>query len=182
MAGWSPLQALTDGRWMAIRAGASTEVYDLRTDPREEHDLASSQAAVGAAMTARAAAIHGSAAAPNGGAISPEAQERLRSLGYVASSVQPASGSSAPNPASRIATWNSFEDALSALAAHRPDALTLLRRLAAANPDAPVMQTTLARALKDAGQADAALAAYRQAATRWPTDAVAAPRSRGGGA
>ena len=30
VAGWSPLQALTDGRWMTIRAGTSTEVYDLR--------------------------------------------------------------------------------------------------------------------------------------------------------
>ena len=172
VAGWSPLQALTDGRWMTIRGGASTEVYDLRSDPREEHDVSASQAAVAAAMAARAESIHASAAASNARAISPEAQERLRSLGYVASSVQPGPSSGAPNPATRIATWTDFEDALSALTAHRPDAQTRLRRLASAHPDAPVIVTTHARALKDAGQLEAALAAYRGAAGRWPADAM----------
>ena len=171
VAGWSPLQALTDGRWMAIRAGAATEVYDVRADPREEHDVASAQASVAAAMTARADAIHASAAAANGHAISPDAQERLRSLGYVASSAQPGPASGAPHPATRIAAWNEFEEALSALNTRRPDALSMLRRLAAANTGAPVMQTTFARALKEAGNVDAALATYRRAATRWPTDA-----------
>ena len=170
VAGWSPLQALTDGRWMTIRAGASTEVYDLRSDPREKHDVSASQAAVAAAMAARAEAIHASAAPSNARAISPEAQERLRSLGYVASSVQAARSSGATNPATRTAMWNEFEDALSALTAHRPEPLTKLRRLASANPDAPVIVTTYARALKEDGQIDAALAVYRQAAKRWPTD------------
>ena len=172
VAGWSPLQALTDGRWKTILAGTSTEVYDLRNDPREAHDVAASQGAVAAAMAARAGAIHASAAGGAAHTISPEAQERLRSLGYVASSVQAAPASDAPNPASRIATWNAFEDALSALNERRSDALPLLRRLSSASPDAPVIQTTFARALKDAGQIDNALAAYRQAAARWPGDAV----------
>ena len=44
VAGWSPLQALTDGRWMTIRAGAASEVYDLQSDPREEHDVSAAQA------------------------------------------------------------------------------------------------------------------------------------------
>src|SRR4051794_3608906 len=188
VAGWSPLQALTDGRWMTIRAGAATEVYDLRADPREEHDLSASQTAVGVAMAARADAIHASAAAANPRAISSDAAERLRALGYVASSASPATTAPAPNPSDRIAAWNAFEDALSALTAHRPDALPALRRLALANPDAPVMQTTAARALKDAGHLDAALEAYRAAAKRWPNDpmllhdlAVAARDAAGAG-
>jgi len=172
VAGWSPLQALTDGRWMTIRAGSSTELYDLQRDPLEERDLSATQAAVAAAMAARAQLIHASAAASGSRAISPEAQERLRSLGYVASSVQAAPAPDAPNPVKRISTWNDFEDALSALAAGRQDAPARLQRLAAASPDAPVMQTTYARALKDAGNSQAALAVYRQAAKRWPTDAV----------
>ena len=173
VAGWSPLQALTDGRWMTIRAGAAAEVYDLSADPRQAHDVAAAQPAVAAAMAARAEAIHASAAASDARAISPEAQERLRALGYVASSVHPASGAVAPNPAAHFATWNAFEDALSTLAARRPEAAAAaLRRLATANPDAPVIQTTSARALKEMGQMDAALAAYRAAAKRWPTDAT----------
>jgi len=171
VAGWSPLQALTDGRWMTIRAGVATEVYDLRVDPREEHDVFASQTAVAAAMSARAGAIHASTAAQGARTISPEAQERLRSLGYVASSTQAAPAADAPNPAARIATWNEFENALAVLSSHRPDAVAILRRLAPANPDAAVIQTTYARALKEGGQIEAALAAYRAAAKRWPTDA-----------
>jgi tetratricopeptide (TPR) repeat protein len=123
-------------------------------------------------MAARADAIHASAAASTARAISPEAQERLRALGYVTSSAPPGSGAGAPNPAAQVATWNAFEDALSALTARRPDALAALLRLASANPDVPVIQTQSARALKEAGQMQAALAAYRRAATRWPTDAM----------
>ena len=172
VAGWSPLQALTDGRWMTIRAGASTEVYDVRSDPGERHDVAAAQPGVAAAMAARAAAIHASAArGADANGISKEAEERLRALGYVASSA-PSSAVSGPNPAAGIDRWNRFEDALALLSAKRPDALPALKTLAAANPDAPVFQTTYAQALKEAGQAAAALASYRDAARRWPTDAT----------
>jgi len=151
VAGWSPLQALTDGRWKIIRAGATTEVFDLQSDPREDHDVAATQPAVAAAMRARADTIHGSAGARPARAISADAQERLRALGYVAGAMRPAPPSGAPNPARAIAAWNAFEDALSALSARQTAAVDALKKLAAANPDAAVMQTTYARALKDAG-------------------------------
>ncbi len=170
--GWNPLQALTDGRWMTIRADAAIEVYDLQSDPLEQRDVARGQASIAAAMSLRAQTIHGSATAPGHVVMSNEAQERLRSLGYVSSSAQPAAGSDAPNPATRIATWNAFEDALAAISARQPGALAAIRKLAADNPDAPVIQTTLARALKDEGQTAAALTAFREAARRWPTDAA----------
>jgi choline-sulfatase len=175
VAGWTPLQALTDGRWMTIRAGASSEVYDLQTDPGEQHNVATTQATIAAAMAARIDAIRARAthqATAGASAISKDAEERLRALGYVASSAQTSSATGGANPATRIATWNAFEEALSSLNAHRADALTMLSTLATANPDAPVFQTTYARALKDAGQVMPALAAYRQAARRWPRDAT----------
>ena len=171
VAGWSPVQALTDGRWKTIRAGASTEVYDLLTDPREAHDVGQAQATLAAAMAARVNAIRARATTASAPAISADAQERLRSLGYVASAAQATSSSDAPNPAAKTAAWNDFEDALSALSSHRPQALGALKTLAAANPDAPVIQATYARALKEAGQLQAALVVYRQTARRWPTDA-----------
>jgi hypothetical protein len=181
VAGWSPLQALTDGRWMTIRAGVATEVYDLRADPREERDVFTSQAAVAAAMSARAGAIHASAAATDVRTISREAQERLRSLGYVASSTPAAPAADAPNPAARIAIWNEFQDTLSALATHRPDAFTRLQRLASANPDAPCPDD-YARALKEAGQINWSWR-YRAAAKRRPTPTcctISPCRSRSG--
>jgi choline-sulfatase len=171
VAGWSPLQALTDGRWKAIRAGGATELYDLQRDAGEEHDLAAVQASIATAMAARADAIHGAASsvAP---AVSSEAQERLRALGYVASSASANPSAAAPNPAAHIAAWNDFETALSALSAHRTDALPALQQLAASNPDAPVIQATYARALKESGRLRDALAVSRRAAHRWPTDAA----------
>jgi tetratricopeptide (TPR) repeat protein len=172
VAGWSPLQALTDGRWKTIRSGASAEIYDVLTDPGEAHDVSRAQSTVAAAMAARIDAIRARATASPAHAISADAQARLRSLGYVTSATQPGPASGAPNPAARIAAWNDFEDALSALSTHRPGTLGALKTLAAANPDAPVIQTTYARALKEAGQVEAALAMCRQAARRWPTDAT----------
>jgi choline-sulfatase len=173
VAGWSPLQALTDGRWKAIRAGTATELYDLPHDPEERHDLAASQASTAAALATRLDAIRASAKETSvSSAISADAQERLRALGYVASSVQAAATDHRPNPSTTIAVWNEFEEALSALNAHQPDALPRLAKLASANPDAPVFQTTYARALADAHRANDALTAYRAAARKWPTDAT----------
>jgi choline-sulfatase len=171
-AGWSPLQALTDGRWMAIRAGASTELYDLTSDPQQQRNVAGAHPAVAAAMAARAASIHATAAAAASPVVSPDAQERLRALGYVASSAAPAPAKDAKNPAGTISAWNEFEDALAALGAHRPDAAARLEALAAAHPDAPVFQATYARALKERGQLTAALAVYRRTLRRWPADAT----------
>ena len=67
---------------------------------------------------------------------------------------------------------NRFEDALTALNAHRPGAVDRLEPLAREHPESPVFQTTAARALKDAGQTAPALALLRTAARRWPTDAA----------
>ncbi|PYR04141.1 MAG: hypothetical protein DMG00_24545, partial [Acidobacteria bacterium] len=171
VAGWSPLQALTDGRWMAVRSSSAIELYDLCNDPHEERDVASAQTATAAAMTARIEAIHatGKASKPN---VAPEIQERLRALGYVASSVQPTVGSNATNPARMIERWNQFEEALSLLGDRPAAAVPILARLAAENRDGPVFQTTYARALTETGQIKEALAAYRDAARRWPTDAT----------
>ena len=172
VAGWAPLQAMTDGRWKTIRAGAASEVYDLQNDPGEQRDLAASQPNVVTAMSARIAALRAGSATLATRSITPEAEQRLRSLGYVASPTQATTDPSAPNPAAKIGEWNAFEDALSSLNAQRPDALRALEALAKRNGNAMVFQVTYARALKEAGQLDRAVAAYRDAARRWPTDAT----------
>ncbi len=175
VAGWSPLEALTDGRWMAIRAGSATELYDLDRDPQEQHDLAASQSSTATAFATRIDAIGktarkaGREQAP---AISADAEQRLRALGYVTGAPRSTSTAAAPNPARRIAVWSAFEDALAALNAHQPRALPALAALVAANPDAPVFQSTYARALVDADRPADALTIYRAAAMRWPTDAM----------
>ena len=171
VAGWAPLQALTDGRWKTIRAAAATEVYDLRNDPAETRDLARTEQGVAGGMISTIDRIHASGPAPSQRVVSREAEERLRALGYVASSAPTIQNPNATNPAARIAVWNAFEHALAQLN-EGANAVGALRTLAAENPDAPVFQSTYARALKDAGQADRAVVVYRAAAKRWPTDAT----------
>ena len=172
VAGWTPLQALTDGRWKAIRGGAATELYDLARDAQEQHDLAAAQPARTVALTSRLDAIGASAQPSRSATVSADAQERLRALGYVAGSPAAAPAADAPNPASRISAWNAFEEALTALNTHEPNAAAALEALAFSHPDAPVFQTTYARALLESGRATDALAVYRAAAKRWSTDAT----------
>ena len=173
VAGWSPLRALTDGRWMAIKGAGRTAVFDLPNDPREEHDVAAAQPSIAAAMAARIDSIKQRGAKATGRTISPEAAERLRALGYVASSAQPQSDDTGPDPASKVEAWNQFEAALSALNDGKGEsALAALTTLAAENPDAPMFQSTYARALRDNGQPGRALDVYRRAAKRWSTDAL----------
>jgi len=173
VAGWAPLQALTDGRWKTIRAGPATEVYDLQSDPQELHDLASSQPNVVTAMSTRIAGIRAAGGAQGAKTLSPEAEQRLRSLGYVASSgASTADNSKAPNPAGKISDWNAFEEALSTLNSDPRRAVPALEALARREPDAQLFQTTYARALKEAGQLDRAVAIYRAAARRWATDPI----------
>src|SRR5206468_1960776 len=104
-AGWSPLQALTDGRWMAIRSDSGVEIYDLQRDPAQAHDVAATQPPMAAAMTSRINAIRSIASSNRESAVSSETAERLRALGYVASSSPRVSTSGAPNPAAHIEAW-----------------------------------------------------------------------------
>jgi arylsulfatase A-like enzyme/Tfp pilus assembly protein PilF len=171
-AGWSALRALTDGRWKAIRSGSTTEIYDVQNDEHEQHDLAGSQPALVTAMRSRLDRIGATGRRAAQPPVSAEAQERLRALGYVASSGAPAESDRDPNPATMTQAWTTFEEALAALKERRPNALPALASLAATYPDAPVFQTTFARALKDAGRARDSLTIYRRSAKRWPTDAL----------
>jgi tetratricopeptide (TPR) repeat protein len=172
VAGWSPLQALTDGRWMTIRAGSDVELYEVTSDPQQQHNVAPSQRSIATAMIARIDAIRASAASSSARTISPEAEERLRALGYVAATAKAADSGTLANPAALIAVWNRFEEALTSLNAHQPDALSRIEPLAREHPESLVFQTTAARALKEAGQSNKALAMYRSASRRWSSDAA----------
>lgn len=172
IAGWSALQALTDGRWMAIRSDTSIELYDVQQDPGEQRDVANAQGSTLRAMTAKLDAQGVSAAEDARREVPADTAERLRSLGYVAGSPLPTPTGRAPSPAAHIADWNAFEDALAALNAGDRAAVGRIAPLARAHPDAMLFATTLARAEQESGDLASALATYRHAAQRWPTEAT----------
>jgi Flp pilus assembly protein TadD len=172
-AGWSALAALTDGRVKLIDA-PDPELYDLDTDAAEARNTAGLRESAVNAMRSRLEQLR--TAGPQAEAhqgIAPEVAERLRALGYVAGAPSPATGGRGANPASAIASWVRFEDALGMLATgDSRKALPVLTELATAHPDARVFRATQARALAEAGRPADALSRYRQLVARWPDDAT----------
>lgn len=83
--GWSPLHALESERFHFIEA-PRPELYDLESDPGETRNLAGEQPATVAVLREKMQALlaHNPFARPDAGAgnLSPDAQEKLRALGY----------------------------------------------------------------------------------------------------
>ena len=173
--GWSGLAALVEDRWKVVSAErAGSELYDLENDPAERQDASAERREIVQAAAARLAAISAAETAPAPAAAGREAQERLRALGYVSAAPPPApSGQPGVNPASRIAGWVAFEEAVEQLNAGRPAAaLASLSALHRANPGAQVVATTYANALTAQGRHREALAIYRRAVETWPGDSM----------
>jgi choline-sulfatase len=83
--GWSPLHALESERFHFIEA-PKPELYDLEADPGETRNLAGQQPATVAVLREKMQEllVHNPFARQDGGAgnLNPDAQEKLRSLGY----------------------------------------------------------------------------------------------------
>ncbi len=83
--GWSPLHALESERFHFIEA-PKPELYDLETDPGETTNIADQQPATVAVLREKMQALlaHNPFPRQNAGAgnLSPDAQEKLRALGY----------------------------------------------------------------------------------------------------
>jgi tetratricopeptide (TPR) repeat protein len=90
--GWSDLQSIADGRYKLV-AAPRRELYDLRDDPAETRDVAASNGARADALQRGLRDMLGRLAsrepqsAPQ--PMDPDAEERLRALGYVGGSVSP---------------------------------------------------------------------------------------------
>ncbi len=83
--GWSPLHALESERFHFIEAPRS-ELYDLETDPGETHNIAAEQPTTVSVLREKTQTIlsHNPFTRTDaaGGNLSPDAQEKLRALGY----------------------------------------------------------------------------------------------------
>jgi hypothetical protein len=85
--GWSDLRAVRAGGFKLI-AAPRPELYDLDTDPGEEHNLYQSRPALAATLAARLRAREQRAQerVASDRAIDPDALARLSALGYVSGS------------------------------------------------------------------------------------------------
>jgi arylsulfatase A-like enzyme len=84
--GWSPLRTLRGGDWKYI-AAPTPELYDLKHDPGETHNLASEQPARAAELARRVDAISSATLPASTSTPDPESLARLQALGYVGGSI-----------------------------------------------------------------------------------------------
>src|SRR5437762_1313540 len=112
--GWSPLHALETSRYHYIDA-PQPELYDLAADPEERNNLAAAQGATASVLKEKLRSLlQRNPYKPQEGGnsnLSPDALEKLRSLGYVAyhSPVSPeALAAGLPDPKTRLEEFNSI--------------------------------------------------------------------------
>lgn len=169
-AGWHPLRVLATKQWKLVMS-SEAELYDVAADPAEAHNLVDARPDIVRQLRTVLEKHEQSTGSAPTATISPEAAERLRSLGYVGGATQTTADSSAPNPVKVIDGWRQFEHALTLLNAGRArDALAPLQALATRFPSGTVFQSTYARALMESGNAKAALDRYRAIVARSPKD------------
>lgn len=166
VAGWHPLRVLAGASRKLIRS-STIEYYDVAGDGGETANLAASETAAARAAVARLTTQQGPATAAAGP--SPDAQARLRALGYASGPAASAVTDDAPNPATVIDAWTRFEQAGSAPASAAT--ASTLAALTREQPRGYVFATTYARTLAALGRPREAQEVLQAAVARVPADA-----------
>ncbi len=157
--GWAPLRSLRVGSYKYIQA-PRPELYNLQTDPHEQHNLYTKDAPEVITLRDQLAKLlirfaPKQTAAPT--EISPQTRALLGSLGYLAGGPRPAVETSGPDPKDRLQEFQLYDKALDLISAGRLDeAIATLRQLLARDP-----HNTLAR--RDLGVSYVAQGKYREA-------------------
>jgi tetratricopeptide (TPR) repeat protein len=167
--GWSDLQAVSDGRYKFI-AAPERELYDLQTDPGETHNLAASSPrradALEQALRDLQTRSTGSSAAVAPRAMDPDAEERLRALGYVGGSVSARNLDERPrrDPKNSIQLYNLLKLAAQDSVNGDLDAgIAKVHRALEADPEIVEGYTMLGNLHSKAKRFDEAVKAYQQA-------------------
>ena len=167
--GWSDLQAIADGRYKLV-AAPRRELYDLRDDPGETHDVAASNTARADALERGLRDMLGRLAsrepqkAPQ--PMDPDAEERLRALGYVGGSVSPRNLEDKPrgDPKDTIRLYNVLHRAAQDSVEGRLDeAIAKVNHALAEDPNIVEGHTMLGNLYSKAKRYDEAVRAYQAA-------------------
>lgn len=162
--GWQPQVMGVEGRLKTILAGR-TEVYDVVADPKETHDLS---ATAGAPRATRAALrdypVPSATPAPAPANLDAEAQRKLASLGYVASSVAPVVRSDAPRPADMTSLFPLLDEAAALFVrGEYSRCIPPLEKILAKDAHNLEAALRLATAYSSLGRNDDAIAAFHRA-------------------
>jgi arylsulfatase A-like enzyme len=171
--GWSPLHAIRSLRYLYIRA-PRPELYDVRTDPHQRHNLYAS-AGVDLArevrsFEARLASLHTADERPTPLAIEAAERERLRALGYDLASA-PATYTGL-DPKDGLVSLERYAKAARAFArGELEEALALAEAALGDMPQSARLHGLLAGIQVRSGRSDRALA-HAQSAARLVPEAV----------
>jgi choline-sulfatase len=168
--GWSELTAVQDGRYKFILA-PRRELYDLQTDPDEAHDLSNEQPgradALESALRAMLARVSHAGPPIERQPIDPDAEARLRALGYIGASrsgLHDAPGQARHDPKDKIALYNDLRAATADSGAGRIDAaIAKVTRVLAEDPDVIEGHTLLGTLYSKAEKFKQAIASYQAA-------------------
>lgn len=169
--GWSPLEAMFDGRFKLIVA-PRPELYDLVADPGETRNLLEGrQERRDEARRLKAAlreAQRSFVARPahSADAADPELARALESLGYLSGSET--SGKGTLDPKDGPALLADFAAAGALIQGNRPQAVAKLKDLVRRSPGSVRFLTALAQVQLDNGEGEAAIATFRQAVRENP--------------
>jgi choline-sulfatase len=168
--GWSPLEAVFDGRWKLIVA-PRPELYDLGSDPGESRNLLqdrlNDRREEARRLKTALQAAQRSFKPRKAEAADPELARSLQSLGYASGSGS--SGKGTIDPKDGVVMLAEFMAAKEILQRGDPrSAVAKLSDLVRRSPGNIPFLTNLATAQLAAGDSDAAVATYRRAAAENP--------------
>ena len=178
--GWSELTSIRDGRHHFI-AAPRRELYDTQVDPGELHDLAAANPSRADALDRALHALLAQTSADRGPAaprpVDPDVEERLRSLGYVGSSISPRAleDRARGDPKDKIALYNLLKQAgLDSVEGRIDEGIRKVRQTLAADPEIVEAYLMLGNMNAKAKRERESLAAYQKALALDPDNRGAA--------
>jgi choline-sulfatase len=159
--GWSDLAALTREKWEYIRGGNDEELYDYRSDPREEKNLATGLPSAFRSMRNVLAGINRPRQAP--GASDPEQLKKLAALGYLGSASPPENAQDLPSPRLHIAELVDFKQVMKLYSQQKyEESIRAARKLLRTNPQMSDLWAALANSYHKLGRNEEAVAALTE--------------------
>ena len=177
--GWSELTSISDGRYHFI-AAPRRELYDTQDDPGELHDLAAASPARADALeralqtTLANATAHRAPTAPQ--PVDRDVEERLRSLGYVGSSIsrRALDDRARGDPKDKIALYSLLKQAALDSVDNRIDeGIRKVQQALAADPTIVEAYLMLGTMQSKAKRENESLAAYQKAVALDPDNDAA---------
>ncbi len=172
--GWHALTGVRLGRWKLV-VGVEPELYDLREDPGELHDLAARRPEVVARLEAERRRLAEGAAAGDRLALDAETRAALAALGYVwEEGAEAAPEGGGRDPRAMVGVLALMDRAIALAQAGRLDeAVAATRRVLALDPTNRTALTRLGVFLRRAGRLDEAAEAFARQAALAPRDPFA---------